>query len=216
MSNLIVLASEFIERMSNPIYGIKVNEDYSIRFAKILSSEGTDEMLHYEVKQLDDINALTPFGWIWLLSWVRAKKAILNDKLLFSLAEKWSNVSILISVVDVAIRQIKQQEKFNTIKSLQKEKFEHPWLSELINRFTHVKDDNDKEFIHTGKAENLLIALLQIGNNISLDAASVLLNVSWPGKSKLNKYFWFLLDGLDNETKETWLSHLHPPKRMDD
>ena len=33
MTALLTLASEFIERMSNPAYGVLVNEEYAIRFA---------------------------------------------------------------------------------------------------------------------------------------------------------------------------------------
>jgi len=59
MSEVLTLASDFIERMSNPAYGILVNEDYSTRLGTLLSSDRFDGLLRREVEQLNDPESLT-------------------------------------------------------------------------------------------------------------------------------------------------------------
>lgn len=69
MSAVFPLASEFIDRMANPAHGIRVNEEYSLRFAKLLSSEEFALLLRREASRLKDPDDLTAHGWLWLLGW---------------------------------------------------------------------------------------------------------------------------------------------------
>ncbi len=54
MSGLLSLARDYIERMANPVYGFAVNEEYSLRFAELLATEGFESSLRREVEELRD------------------------------------------------------------------------------------------------------------------------------------------------------------------
>ena len=211
MSQVLTLASEFIERMSNPAYGIRENEDYTMRFGSLLASEGFDDMLRREVAQLTNPESLSPHGWFWLLSWARSKNISLDEKLLLNLSERLSSVFMQVAIIDVATRMVDWKRR-ETVTPLQK--FDYPWLSELLRRCTkgHIEKDSRPHHIDTRRSETVLIALMQVGSDITLDAASTLLNHRWSGQSLLVKFFWSLCRELDEETREEWVSRLHPPK----
>lgn len=210
MSHILPLASDFIERMSNPSYGIRVNEDYSIRLGTLLSSEGFEHELLREIEQLRDPEALTPHGWLWLLSWTRAKGASLDGKLLLHLAESFSSVFMQAAVIDLATLGFDGQSSDSTATIAE---FSHPWLSMLLSNCTDAHGDDDKERrqADTRRAETVLIALMQVNREITLDAASTLLNHSWAGQPLLVQFFWSLCNELDDETQEVWISRLRPP-----
>lgn len=215
MNEILTLASEFIERMSNPAYGIRINEDYSLRFGKLLASEKIEGLLRNEAPHLSDRNVLTPHGWLWFLRWTRSKDVVLNGELLLDLIDKWSSVFMQVSAIESATFQadwVRQED----VMPLQK--FDHPWLSELMLRCMklHDADHFKPEDVRTGRAQSILISLLQVGRDITLDAASTLMHYDWPGQPKLVQFFWLQCDGLDNETQEAWISRLRPPKRQFD
>ena len=65
--------------------------------------------------------------------------------------------------------------------------------------------------IDTRRSETVLIALMQVGREITLDAASTLLNHQWIGQPRLVEFFWSICRGLDDETQHLWVSRLRPP-----
>lgn len=211
MSRVLALASDFIERMSNPAYGIRVNEDYALRFAALLSSDGFDGLMREEVTQLQDPETLSAHGWLWLLNWARSKEMSLNGELLLQLTTKFTNVFMQVAVIDLATRRADWARR-ETIPPL--EKFDHPWLSNLLHGCTYVPAEDEMEvgYVDTRRAETILTALMQVGSDIALDAASALLNHDWIGRSSLQRFFWSLCDELDDETRAHWISRLHPPR----
>jgi hypothetical protein len=211
MSQVLALASDFIERMSNPAYGVRINEEYSLRFAELLSSEGFDELLRREMRQLRDPDALTPHGWLWLLGWARSKKISLDDKLLLRLTETLTSVFMLVVTIDLATKKTDWGHR-NTVVSLHE--FYHPWLLELMRRCTEKGGEKDtgNDYIDTKRAETVLIALMQVSSDITVDAASTLLNHHWTGQYQLLRFFWSLCDQFDDETRDMWISRLRPPK----
>jgi len=211
MSQVLALASEFIERMSNPAYGIRENEDYTMRFGALLASEGFDTMLRREVAQIKDPDSLSPHGWLWLLSWARSNEIPFDERLLLHLTENLSSVFMQVAAIDVATRRADWMPR-KTVAQLHE--FDHPWLAELLRRCTevHREKDTGHDHVDTRRSETVLIALMQVGSDITLDAASALLNHSWIGQSLLVEFFWSLCSELDDETRERWVSRLHPPK----
>ncbi len=89
MSPLFYLASDFIERMTNPRHGSLENEEYAQRFAELLRSEGAVGVLQQEAARISDVNSLTPYGWIWLLNWARSSGFRLDSDVLANLMEQW-------------------------------------------------------------------------------------------------------------------------------
>lgn len=102
MSEVLTLASDFIDKMSNPSYGIHVNEDYSLRFAKLIENNEFVGPLVTEIRRLRDVNTFSPYGWLWILNWARSKRINLNSTLLLDLTEKWSSISMQALVIEVA------------------------------------------------------------------------------------------------------------------
>jgi hypothetical protein len=210
MSDVLKLAADFIERMSNPGYGIRVNEDYALRLGSLLATEGFDGLLRREIAQIRDTDTLSPHGWLWLLNWARAKGIRLDDKLLLHLAEMLSSVFMQVVVIDVATRHIKWNRR-EAVTSI--EKFGDSWLSQLMHRCTKIErlQEAEDEHIDTRRSESVLVALMQVGSDITLDAASTLLNHRWKGQQRLIQYFWSLCDEVDEETQNNWISRLQPP-----
>jgi hypothetical protein len=212
MSQILQMASEFIERMSNPAYGIQENESYTMHFGSLLASEGFDSALGREISEIKDPNCLTPHGWLWLLNWVRSKEISLDDNLLMHLSETFSNVFMQVLVIDVATRHTTWERK-NSISHLHE--FPHPWLRKLLRRCVEKSNDDqgvEHEYIETRRSETILVALMQVGGAINLDAASTLLNHRWAGQPRLVEFFWSLCNELDEETRDEWISHLKPPQ----
>jgi hypothetical protein len=210
---LLSLASDFMERMSNPAHGIRVNEDYALRFAALQSSDGFEELLRREIEQLEEPDTLSPHGWLWLLSWARSKNIPLNERLLFGLAESFSSVFMQVTIIDLATRWSKWQRR-NVVTPL--EGFDHHWLSALLRRCTSSQREEDPEpdEVDTMRAETVLVALMQVGSELTLDAASTLLNHRWAGQHQLVQFFLALCDGVDEETRDNWISRLRPPERL--
>jgi len=213
MEQILTLASDFIEHMSNPAYGLRVNEDYSLRFAALLSSEEFPGLLGREVTRLEDPSTLSPHGWLWLLGWARSEGIPLKDSLLLHLTETWSSVFMQVAAIDLATRHVEWKRR-DSVDPLQK--FRHPFLRKLMTRCTYADDEESRvhKHVQTARAESLLVALMQVGTDITLDAASALLNHPWTGRPFLVDFFWSLCSELDEETREIWVSRLRPPKRQ--
>ena len=105
MSEVLTLASEFIDRMSNPAYGIHINEEYSLRFANLLKSNEFEHRLEREVERINDTDTLSPYGWLWLLGWVKSRNVVLDDELLLRLTEKWASISMQVSAIELETRR---------------------------------------------------------------------------------------------------------------
>jgi len=239
MSDLLFLASDYIERMSNPVYGVSMNEDYGLKLATLLRREGFEASLTEEIRSLRDPNTLTSFGWLWLFGWARARNIALDEDLLIALYEEWSSEFIKAAIVELATQDFKYSpnpipKPYPTQTSLIEE-FPNRFLSRIMAQATRVSDakldpsedrpsaqrnamspeEEQNQFEQepsTELAESTLIALLQVGSDITTDAAKVLLEHEWPGKDQLLESFREILDGLEPETRKVWITRLEPPE----
>lgn len=66
MNSSLVLASEFIERAANPVFGIEVNEEYALRWAVLRQSGDPVSGLRIDELTPEDIDALSLDAWFWL------------------------------------------------------------------------------------------------------------------------------------------------------
>lgn len=219
MSRFLTLASDFIERMTNPAFGIRVNEEHALRFATVLESEGGRSFLENEAKQLFSSDSLTAHGWMWLLTWARSVQIELDEKLLLSLADTWSSVFMQTLVIDVATMNVDELAPRERVRRLDvpPDSFEHRlrpiglsnishfFLRTLLQRVTYVGEvESRNETVPTQRAENTLVALLQIDRDVTLAAARSLLHHSWQGKSALLEFYRTLREGLDDDIREVW------------
>lgn len=212
MNSFLTLARDYIERMSNPAYGLVVNEDYSQRFGSLLNSENFKGLMMHEVRQLQEVDELTPHGWSWLLAWATSNNIGLNNDLLFHLFLDSTNVFMKSMVILAATSDLERRGEY-------KQKYEHHqtsadvFLSRIVDYATGERWTSNEEFI-PGKfnlAEVTLVALLQADTNASLKAAGALLRRDWQGHSALANYFETLTNNLDAETRQVWINTLYRP-----
>jgi hypothetical protein len=213
MSPFFTLAYDFIERMSNPAYGIRVNEDHALRFATLLESEGGITRLENEAKELSSSDSLTPHGWLWLLTWTRAQRIELNQELLLTLADTWSSVFMQVLVIDVATMSAEERPRERGRVPVSLSNISNTFLRELLQRVTHIGDlESRREVIPTQRAENTLVALLQIDRDVTIAAASSLLHHEWRGKSALLEFYRTLRNGFDEDIAKIWDDRLGQPQ----
>lgn len=225
MSEILTLARDYIEHMANPVYGLSVNEDYSIRFAVLLRSDEFEGRLRQEIRELTTEDTLTSYGWIWLLSWARSRRIDLPENLLVDLFGEWSSVFVRSSVLDIGTQNADYthgQWKGSSIGE-----FPNQFIRRIMLQATESPEAPQVPISRKGLeraevlrepepvmslAESTLIALLQLGTPLTLDAATVFLRDEWKGHDQLVRFFWAICDSLDPETRELWIERLDPPR----
>jgi hypothetical protein len=226
--SLIELAAEFFDRMANPVYGAPVNEEYALRFAQLMDAEATHRMAQ-EVRQVRSVSALSPSAWSWLLSWIRTQpQAELSPSVLRDLCEQWESTTFKAEVIRTALsrsdRSLSQDDHGRDQIGI--ESLPNPWLRELLLRSvrpetaeeTHTEQtgtDPAGPTLHSRHVYSLLMALILVETEESLNAAAALLRHPWPGHDSLVSAFWSRADGLEQETQAAWIDRLRPPERPD-
>lgn len=224
MSTILLLARDFIERLSNPVYGPAVNEDYGMRLAELLGSEGFEQQLNEEMRRLDDPSAFTSHGWLWVIGRARSRNIELRTDLLEALFEHSSSVFVRTAILDVAVHE--DATEFDSELADVRE-FPNRLLADVMNasvqprersrfasRDTHMPSEAEVPLFErrpaTNAAEVTLVSLLQSGKPITLRAASTLLRHRWEGQRQLNAFFTKLTEVLDEETRRQWLTRVRP------
>jgi hypothetical protein len=181
-------------------------------------SRGFEVLLRRAIKDVHDPTVLTPHGWLWLLGWARSQNVNLRGDLLLKLTETWASPFMQIPAIDLATRQRRWTPK-KRVSSL--EDFGHPWVRALLKKCVESAPAEPEEAageqqipreelppLRPGLAESVLIALLQLGSDISIDAAATLLRYEWPGRTALLSSYHLLWEALDEETQEIWNARL--------
>jgi len=214
MTEILSLAADFIERMSNPAYGLAVNEEYSFRFAHLSDDDGVDGLLRHEAERVRDAGALSAHGWIWFLNWARANDVALGGDLLLDLMDRWASVFMHVVIIDAATRYAQWPERRRGV--FHPAEFPDDWLRETMMRALRQERpeigeknrDLALEPPRTERAENLLIALMQVDRPITQDAAAALVNHSWAGQPRLAEFLLSRLKPMDRETRRLWAKQL--------
>lgn len=220
MSTFLTIASDFIDRMSNPAYGVLVNEEYALRFAELLAEEGElQHTLRREAERLTNVHTLTAHGWVWFLGWAQSEGVRLSDNLLLEITERWTNVLIQSLAIETAVQDVEWERAANTALLVE---FPNDFLRHLMIRAVEPPRRIPKEgmgpdalrhpdHIRTDRAEAVFVALLDVELDITLDAASALLNHRWEGQEELLQHYRHLASGVDPETRQQWEERLRPP-----
>jgi hypothetical protein len=221
MSDILFLARDFIERMVNPAYGIAVNEEHALQFAVLLQREGFEERFIRELREVKEREALTSYGWLWLIGWAKSKQIELPTELLVDLFDEWSDVFIKTNVVDLATQNTSFElaSRFYPMFEFPNEFLQRIMVSatrvelEQVPNFEQFADTRE-EFIRAepiptmGRSEALLVSLLQVGRPITLGAASSFLQFGWKGQRHMVNFFWLLYDRLDGESQSAWSENI--------
>jgi hypothetical protein len=219
MNHYFTLATDFIDRMANPAFGIQTNEQYALKFAQLLSSEGFTQDLSNQMSRLEkrDIDQLSSHGWLWVLNWSKGNEVKLDDELLHSLMQKFRSVFVQAMIIETATLSESDQDLGRT-----RRESDGGWLYEEIRRSVEINLESsdtfqDEDFreranrITEGavlRSERLLIGLLQVGSQRTLSAATQLLKYPWQGQSKLHLIFYTVWSEQDEQTRSAWLAAL--------
>ena len=187
MSSLLELAAEFFDRMTNPAYGAEVNEEYALRLASLLDEE-TSARLNQEARQLKSSTVLSAHAWTWLLEWTKTAGVSLDFDLLVDLCERWESATFKAVVIEAATRGSAVRAPGASVPE-----FPHPWLRTVLVRATRPPSDQQQDrdphvpigpgsVRHSRHVHSLLIALLLVERDITLDAATALLHERWEGQ----------------------------------
>jgi hypothetical protein len=214
MSGLLNLAADYIERMANPVFGISTNEDYAIKFGKLLESEGFGTQLRKEVEALKDPDALSSHGWLWLFEWAKSTNTNLDPSLLQQLFHEWASPFARAEIIRLATRNYEGETRFDIRRGIIN--FPEPFLAHIMSDVTTSPegDDAERQSLRSTRAQSVLVTFLQTGSPIALDAASALLQHEWQGQPALLNFFRVLLENLDAETQEVWRSDIRAVGRM--
>lgn len=212
MSDLLILARDYLDRMANPIYGFATNEDYSLRFAGLLSREGFQGSLSEGIQQLREPADLTSYGWLWIIGWARSQHIDLSEELLVKLFEQWSSVFARCAIVDLAT----YDTEFEPSVKFSLEEFPNRFLAMILRGATEVREEHRREdhlprkepTSWAERAQDVLVVLLQVGTPITLGAASALLGHQWEGHEQLFEFLVGLASSLDEETRAEWSTRL--------
>jgi hypothetical protein len=219
MSNILALAEDFLERMSNPAYGIGVNEEYAMKFARLLEDEQFEGQLNQQISDVNDADALTSHAWLWVIGWAKSQGVVVQEHVLIELFERWSNVAVKASIIDLVMdgleeRQVPDPEvalsefPVRFFAGVMRNAVEIPERPSLEWRRENEPFDYPPEMEEPqpslARAEGLLVALLQVGVPMTLAAASVLLRHGWRGQKQLGEFYESLLARLEPDTREEW------------
>jgi hypothetical protein len=175
MSSLLSLAADYIERMANPVFGITTNEDYAIKFGKLLESEGFESQLRGEIRALKEPEALSSHGWLWLFDWAKSTGADIDQELLLHLFRKWSSPFVRAEIVQLATRGFRGE----TGADVRREAFNFPdrFLAQIMIEVTRPLEENklQRGQLSVTRSQSVLVAFLQAGSPVALDAAAALL-----------------------------------------
>ena len=219
MSNFLALADDFLERMNNPAYGGAVNDEYAMKFARLLRDEEFEAQLNQQIRDVNHADALRSHSWLWVIGWAKSKDVTVQEDVLVELFDRWGDVAAKASIIDLVLDRIEDEGLPSAQTQL--EEFPVRFLARIMRRAVEipepprgdrVRDGEPSELLREpeeaqpsmAKAEGLLVALLQVGNPMALAAASVLLRHAWRGHGQLSDFYSRLLDRLEPETRAEW------------
>ncbi|MBB5341468.1 hypothetical protein [Tunturiibacter gelidoferens] len=172
-----------------------------------------------EIREVRGRDALSSYGWLWLVGWAKSRDVELPTELLVGLFEEWSDVFVKTSVLDLAIRTADYQPLTNfdlPIADFPNEFLRRVMLSAVrVEReeypdFREIPKERGDEILRAeavpemGRSESLLVSLLQAGRPITLGAASSFLRHEWQGQRHMQIFFWLMFDKLDGESQAAW------------
>jgi hypothetical protein len=161
---------------------------------------------------------LSSHGWLWLVGWAKSRNIDLTTDLLVELFDEWSDVFVKTNVMDLATRNA--EYKVPGYLDISIENFPDEFLRRVMLSAVRIEREGSRELGRTfdeqeefrrpeavpaiGRAEALLVSLLQVGRSITLNAASTFLSYEWQGQGHMQIFFFLLYDKLDEESQTAW------------
>lgn len=208
--SLLALAAAHLERVGNPMFGRRANDDAVMEFAEILADEETTDRFRREIALLDDVSLFGAYGWLWLIGWCKANDAELPTRLVLDLIEQWDATAFKAEALELIAPRVDLTANATSI-----EEFPHDALRELLRRVVAAReaegDDpepSDHRDTHGHNAETTLFALIAVDRPLTDAAARVLVAHDWSGRGALRSAVMGRIEMLDDDTRQVWLEGL--------
>jgi len=190
MNGILAIAAEFLDRVGNPAHGVKANEAYAQRLAQLVQSDrDTLGILAGPALEPDDVDNLSMDAWIWYLDWRSATAPLPDDAFLHALYQRAATepavrLHLLRLVVGApAVREQFPSQPFRPAWPVGE--FPVPWLRRLIQLAVSRDIAGQDVPARIDGALELATYLLQLSDEVSLQALQSLLAEPWPGRSQL-------------------------------
>jgi len=211
VNGLLGLGADFLEHISSPIYGIEVNEAYGQRLSALIRDNPEVVTTLASAKLApDDVGTLSADAWVWYLD---SPFPVPPDPLLHALYDQVPEPIVRLSVLQAVIGSADAAELFprrESVRPLPISEFPVPWLR---TRLEVVDDEVDPTREPPGPslaAIELATYLLQLGDDISIQALRSLLDSSSSERSGLALHVTGVLNaaGLQEDELRLWHSRL--------
>lgn len=227
MNGLLAIAEAFLERMTNPLYGNEVNDQYTLRFNQLLA-EDRQFASSFASMPLgpEDVDSLPVCAWPWYLQWRMERAAPPSADFLDALYESTEDPAVRLTVTQSALSERpaapdagddatdgaeQAPERFgerdtalsreSAPRSRARPQIQSRWLRTRVNRLAR-----DHDPARAGEADEFAVYLLQLGDPDSLTALRRLVDERPELRETLAGY---LADaGLDPGDAASWDSGL--------
>jgi hypothetical protein len=223
MNGLLAIAEAFLERMTNPLYGNEVNDQYTLRFNQLLAEDRAFAS-SFASMSLDpeDVDSLPICAWPWYLQWRMEHAPPPSADFLDALYESTEDPAVRFTVTQSALSDHPAdpdagyganqapERSGGQDTALSREfapgrrrrpQIQSRWLRTRVNRLAR-----DRDPARAGEAEEFAVYLLQLGDPDSLAALRGLIDDRPELREALAGY---LTDaGLDPGTAADWDSGL--------
>jgi hypothetical protein len=161
MNSSLALASDFIERAANPVFGLDVNEEYALRWEVMRQTADPVPNLRINELKPEDIEVLSPEGWFWLGSSLTANDPELPTALVEALFQSTADEVYRLKVADMSLRHPRLSLRYADARLALRE-MPSSWARDRLQRLL-----SETEVGPDGLSEMTLI-LLQVANKPSL------------------------------------------------
>jgi hypothetical protein len=226
MNGFLAIAEAFLERMTNPLYGNEMNDQYSLRFNQLLAEdrEFADSFANLSLDP-EDVGTLPVCAWPWYLQWRLERAAPPSPDFLDALFESTEDPAVRMAVTQSALSDIPEDVpdhadmtgdageeptrpvalEADATRELFPGRRRRPeirsrWLRTRVNRLAGDRDPARA----VAEAEDLAIYLLQLGDPDSLAVLQSLVEERQGLGEVLGQYL--AEAGLDSGDADRWRS----------
>lgn len=209
--SLLTFAAAHLERVSNPAFGRRANEDATMEFAAVLSDVEATSRFNTEVQLLDDANSFGSYGWQWIVGWCKANNLDLREDLVLDLIDRWDSVAFKAEIFGLLV----QSADIDDASDATIYEFPQPTLRTILRKAT-ADPQPEEEGTETAQSlnadvrsvETTLLALIAVDHPVTIAAARLLVTHDWYGRGPLRDAILARAELLDVETSQLWLEAL--------
>lgn len=214
MKGLLALSADFIDRLSGGAGEVE-SEAYETRLASILAADRrlADDLVRIASELTpEDVPLLPRSGWQWFCGFLATRSTRPPDDFLHALFDGTTNIVLRLRTIQTLTtlpQDVDGLHRYRMEHAPSLQTFPQPWLR---NRMQRIVQDRARDRVGPRAVEqayDLLFLLMQVGNEVTMAAASVLLAHEWAGMAELRARVAEFIQPLDEETRAAWNEGLH-------